>query len=251
MAVSSYANISLLWGDQGGGKSTLGTALAIDDAHEHITGLMSPSGNEIVKASTLTKEDVRAFINAGMAPNKLKYARIYKGNESKIVKIPSDYIVLSSTKIFANYHIYGVKAVLMSMADVVEYMDTPLFNDSWILLDEGGGVKARQSMEGIGKLAADFYMTIRKRNARLVEMTQYARMMDVYLRLAGTTRINCSYDEDTFMITCEVSKRKEPTYTFEFYAPKYWKYFDTNDIIETPQYRKDRVLAEMHKVAVA
>ncbi len=242
----SYADVRAAVGDQRSGKSTSVTAMVIDDCFDHINGLCAPSGERIV-ASPLTKQDRENFKRVGMYPDSLKYCRIHRNHESKVVEIPPQYSIISPVKIFANYHLYGIRYALISMADIIEHINSDLFDNSWVLLDEGGGVKARQSMEQFGKLAVDFYSTVGKRNVKLCVIAQYTRMLDVFLRLYATTRLLCSYDEATQYVSCDVTKRGQPKFTFDFWAPKYWRFFDTTEIIQTPQYRIDRALAPVYR----
>ncbi len=244
---ATYAKIDLYTGDQRQGKSTAAVGRAVDDYFDHITGIVSPNG-EIIKALPLSKEDKELLKKAGVYPNKLKYCHIVSddGTKSKIIKIPHDYIVLSPVHIFANFHMYGVKYSLISLVDIVTYMNSDVFNDSWILLDESGAASARRSMESLPKLVAEFSATIGKRHAHLSVMAQFNRMVEVYIRMFATTRITCSYDEQTQYVNCDVVRRGEK-FSFDFWAPNYWPFFDTTEIIETPQFRIDRALAGVYK----
>jgi hypothetical protein len=247
---ATYAKISLLTGDQGGGKSTIGTSFAITDYYRKMTGLWTPMGR-LIKAKSVDRivnpDDYLALRRAGIAPHVLKYARIFSndGKDSKLIRIPQDWKVESPVHIFANYHLYGVRYKLADLAFVIENMNTNLFYEAWILMDEGP-MSSRRSMEKTGKLGGEFSASIRKRQCNFVAMTQYNRMIEVLIRLFATTRISCSFEPETKLITCEGTRRGDPL-DFDVYAPDYWPFFDTEEIIETPQYRIDRALQQVYK----
>lgn len=252
---SEYADIRLITGDQRQGKSTVGTGFAVTDYYRQLTGLVTPGG-EIIKAKSVDRnvnpDDYVALRRLGIAPNVLKYARIFSDDEkqSKLIKIPPEWTALSpNVHIFSNYHLYGIQYRLSDLAYVIENMNTNLFYRAWLLFDESGSTSARRSMEAIGKLGAEFSATIGKRNAHFIVMTQYNRMAEIWIRLFATTRIGCTYDKSTKLITCEGTKRGEAL-DFDVYAPDLWPYFDSEEIIETPQYRIDRALQQVYKTGV-
>ncbi len=245
---SAYADIRLITGDQRHGKSTVGVGLALEPYHDHLNGLKCASG-QIVKAAPLNKDDKVLLRKLGIYPSKLELCRIFSddGIKSKIIRIPSDCIRLSPVHIFANFHMYGVIFSRISLVDIIQYMNTELFNEAWILLDESGVASARRSMESLGKLLAEFSATIGKRKAHFCVMAQYNRMVELYIRLFATTRILCTYDEHSRYITCEVERRGDPKFSFDFWQPAYRAFFNTSEIIETPQYRIDRALGPVFK----
>jgi hypothetical protein len=252
---SDLAKISIITGDQGGGKSTVGTAFAVTDYFTKLNGLIYPNGSLIKAksvAESVNKSDYDTLKKSGIKPNVLKYARIYSkdGKQSKLIKIPPECKVVSPVHIFSNYHLYGIKYIYADMSYIIEYMNTNLFYEAWILFDESGSTSARRSMETVGKLGAEFSTSIRKRNANFLVMTQYTRMTDLWIRLFATTRINCTYDKYSKLISCDGTREGEDI-SFEVYAPDYWPFFDTEEIIETPQYRIDRALQQIYKQTAA
>ncbi len=244
-----YADIRLITGEQGGGKSTTSVALPIGVYHDNLTGLRFTSG-EVVKALPLTQADKALLQKAKLSsPYKLRYARVVSpdGAETKLVKIPPECMRLSATRIFANFTLYGVEYVPIHAADIIEYMNTDLFQDAWILLDESVDTDSRNSMDSVGKLMAIFGATIRKRCAHLLLSLQYKRMIEHRFRLFATTTIICSYDEITQYITVDIKRRSEPAFSTSYWQPTYRPFFDTHEIVKAPQYKIDNALAKINK----
>lgn len=242
------ADIRLITGDQRSGKSNTGVALAIDDSVKQMDKLITPTG-EFIKAQALTKEDRKYLMNMGVMPGMHKYAKVFSddGKQSKIIKIPNDYLIGSPVKIFANFHIYGIaNFAFISLVDILQYMNTELFNDAWILSDESVMTDARNSMEAGGKLVAIWGATMGKRNAKLCFMVQYASQIELRFRLFAKTRIECTYDKVRKLITVEVKKAGQSTFSYDYYAPNYWRFYDTNELPQVPQEKIDRALAKYY-----
>lgn len=244
---ASYGDIRLINGEQRSGKSTTGVAFAADEYYEQLDGIVSPSG-EVIKAKCLTKDEKQYLGRHGITPNIFKYVRVLSddGKESKIIRIPKDFIVSSPVHIFANFHLYGLYYSYISLADIVQYMNEPLFNGAWILSDESVMTDTRNSMERAGKLIANFGATIGKRNAHMCLMTQYNEMIERRYRLFHTMRVLCSYESKTKIITCEIKKRGEPAFSYDYWAVNYFRFFDTNELVPVPQDKIDRTLAGMY-----
>jgi hypothetical protein len=248
----AYADVRIVTGDQRAGKSNTTVKFAVDPYHEQLDGIMFPNG-QIIKAKSVAKsvnpEDHQALRKMGVFPSKLRYARIFSedGRHSKLIRIPDDCIVLSPVHIFANFHMYGIRYTYIGLEDIIEYINTDLFKDAWILADETGMTDARYSMEAEGKLGAQFYATIGKRRAHFCSISQYNEMVERRIRLFGTMRVLCSYDKETRYITCDIKERGEPSYSFYYYAPPYWRYFDSEEIMKVPQYRIDKAMQKIYK----
>lgn len=248
---ASYADIRLFTGDQRQGKSTVAVGFGVGDYYTHLTGIKSPNG-QIIKAKSVAKsvnkEDYLLLKRMKLYPDKFKYVRVFSddGKQSKLIRMPKDYLVLSSVHIFANFHLYGVEYAPINLLTIIENINTTLFNNAWILSDESGMTSARRSMEAMGKLIAEFSATIGKRKAHFCVMAQYNRMVEVLIRLFATTRILCSYDKRSQLITCDIDQRGEPKFTVDVWAPRYWPFFDSEEIIETPQYKIDSALAKVY-----
>ena len=243
---ATFADIKLINGEQGSGKSTTGVAFASDDYYDKLEAIVSPSG-EFIKAKVLSKEDKLYLQKCKIRPNIFKYVRVFSDDgESKIVKIPDGFIVKSPVKIFANFHLYGLEYAYISLADIIMYINTDLMNDAWILSDESVMTDARNSMENAGKLTASFGGSIRKRNSHMCLMVQYNEMIERRYRLFHTMRVLCSYDAQSKVITCDMKKRGESTFSYDFWSPNYWRFFNTEELVHVPQDKIDRTLAKMY-----
>jgi len=242
---ANYADIRLITGEQGSGKSTTGMGFATDDYHEQLDGIVSPDG-ERIKAKALSKEDKEYLRKAGINPNPLKYVRVFSGSQSKIIKIPQGFTVSSPVKIFANFHVYGMYYSYISLAELFQYVNTDLFSNAWILSDESVMTDSRNSMEIGGKLAAQFGATVRKRNSHMCIMAQYTELIERRYRLFHTMKVLCSYDPNTQIVTCDVKERNNPSYSFDYWQPMYRPYFNTNELIPIPQDKIDKALAKIY-----
>lgn len=244
---ATYADIRLINGEQGSGKSTTGVACPADDYYGQLEGIVSPNG-EVIRAKVLSKADKLYLQRCGIAPNIFKYVRVFSedDSQSKIIQIPKDFLVKSPVKIFANFHLHGLVYAYISLVDIIQYINTDLFNNAWILSDESVMTDARNSMENAGKLTAFFGGSIRKRNSHMCLMVQYNEQIERRFRLYHTMRVLCSYDEQSKVVTCDMKKRGEPSFSYDYWAPNYWRFFDTNELPHIPQYKIDRTLAGMN-----
>ena len=244
---ATFADIRLINGEQRSGKSTTGVAFAADDYYDHLEAIVSPSG-EFIKAKVLSKEDKLYLRKCGVAPNIFKYVRVFSddGVQSKIIKIPQGFLVKSPVKIFANFHLYGLWYAYISLVDIIQYINTTLFHNSWVLSDESVMNDARNSMEIAGKLSVALGATIGKRNIHMCLMVQYNEMIERRYRLFHTMRALCSYDATAKVITCDMKKRGEPAFSYDYWEPNYRRFFDTNELVPVPQYKIDRTLAKMY-----
>lgn len=247
--VPSYADIRLFTGEQGSGKSNTLVAFPVGDYYSQMTALITPSGARI-KAHSLTKEDKLILQQSKIFANKLQYCRVFSddGKQSKLIRIPKDYLVESPVHIFANFHLYGIRYSPISITDIIENLNEPTFDEGWILSDESVMTDARNSMEAFGKLSATFGGMIRKRAAHLCVAAQYNEMVERRLRLFATTRITCSYDETTGYITLTIKKRGEPEFSTDYWAKTYWRFFDTKELIKVPPQKIRRALTNFNKV---
>jgi len=240
-APATYADVRIVNGDQRQGKSTTDVAFAVDDAFKQLIGLRTPTG-KILKARWVNRQE-----RDGLVGSPFNYAVVFGATgESKIVQIPPDWTIETPVKIFANFHLYGVPFVYISLADIIQYTNTDLFNNSWILSDESVMTDARNSMELAGKIMAQFGATIGKRNAHMCLSTQYNEQLERRYRLFHTMRVLCTYDAKTKMITCDMKKRGEPSYSYDYYAPLYWPFFKSDELIPVPQEKIDRALAKIY-----
>ncbi len=239
----TYADVRAIFGDQGAGKTETGVAFTKDDVYAQLTGIKSPSG-ELIKARCLSREDKITLERCGVFPDIFKYVRVFSddGTKSKIIRIPKDYQVISPVRIFANFHLFGLRYVPVALADLIQYINTDLFTDAWILSDESVMTDARNSMTAVGKIVAILGAEVRKRNLHFCLMAQYNRMVEWRFLAFATMRVLCSFEPKTKIITCDIKKKGEPTRSYSYWAPTYWNNFDTNEVIKVPEARLAKAL---------
>ncbi len=232
------AKITLIISDQGGGKSTILTARAVDDTFAHATSVKLPNGIVVPVAPALNEKGkpIIGYVEVHF-PNKAPY----------IAKVPSGAgVVAESVRVFANYHLYGVRSFyLKDLAVILGHINDDLFLDAWLLIDEGYiSGDARNSMSVLNQIITEFGMQMRKRRVRFMIAYPLAKMADLRYRLVRTEYITCSYNEATLEVTAEIKRSGEKRKSVTFYAPTYWQYFDTEERFKIPQSRVDKVLAK-------
>lgn len=240
----SYADIRLITGDQRSGKSNTSVAYPIDDYHDKLNKLVSPTG-EFIQARAIDEDDEYQLSKMGIFPDKLKYCRIMDGQRSKLICIPKGYLVLSPVKIFSNFHLFGVKFCFITLEDIIQYLNSDLLVECWVLSDESVMGDARNSMSNANFIFNTFTATIGKRNIHFIQNAQYNGMVDRRIRMFATTKINCVYNPDTKEITCDIKFRGEPTKSVTYYAPKYWPYFDTTERVKVPEKKLQKALSSI------
>lgn len=230
------ADVKLILGDQGSGKTNTGVALAKDDYYQQLIGIQSPGG-VLTNARCLDREDKIYLERRGIFPNVFQYVKAFSddGKKSKLIKIPKDYQVISPVRIFANFTLCNLRYVPITLADVIQYLNSDFFTNAWILSDESVMTSARNSMTAVGKLVAMLGAQVRKRNLHFCQMSQYNRMIDWQFKAFATTRILCSYDPKTQIITCDIIEAGKPRRSVSYWAPLYWENFDTEEIPQVPE----------------
>lgn len=243
-----YADVRILHGDQGQGKSVTSVALATDDYYEKMTGMVSLQG-QYIKARSLYEEEQLELEDRGIEYDHLKHVRVYSGigKESKIIALPPDFMVLSPVKIFSNFTLYGLRYVPIDGARIIEYIndDTSFLRDAWVLLDESIIVDKHDTMTREGKMSATFGAQVAKRDLRLTICSQYLSMVQSRYNLFATTRVLCSYDMFTHIVTLDVNTRSPEMVSTSYYCPPYWRFYKRSEVVKVPQNKVDKILADM------
>lgn len=154
-----------------------------------------------------------------------------------------------STKVFANFHLFGIRYVFADVAAIVEYLNTKLISatgdeEVFVVIDESYiGGDARMGMTLMTKVLTWFGSQVRKRRLHLILIAQHGRMIDWRFRFFMTEHIICSYNEKTNYITLNITRKGEKKKrTISYYEPQYRKYYDTNELPQIPQKILDKVL---------
>lgn len=154
-----------------------------------------------------------------------------------VAKVVDAYHKDKGTKIFVNFHLYGIRYVYADLATIVEYLNSNLVTEGYVIIDESYiGGDARMGMTLMTKVLTWFGSQIRKRGLHLILIAQHGRMIDWRFRLFMTEHILCSYNEKTYMITLTIVERsKKRKRTYSYYEPQYRKYYDTDELPQIPE----------------
>lgn len=142
-------------------------------------------------------------------------------------------------KIYANFHLYGIKYVYLPLPLMLEYLNSGLIQDGYLLIDEAYiSGDAREGMTAVVRMITKMANQMRKRHLHLYMTIPNAKMIDWRYRWAVTEKIMCiSYNEKTHEITLLIKNkrksRKPRKITYD--GSQYWKYYYTDELLEIPQ----------------
>ena len=220
------ANVVICEAQMGEGKTNTATAILVDEYFAHVKAIVSPEGH-VFPVEPYRLDMVKLLSLPGQS----------NGQETKIITIPKDYSTISDTKLFANYHLYGIKYVLCDPLTMLEYLNTGLITDGKLVIDEAYITgEARRGMNSLSLLYTWFAQQMRKRNIELYLLVQHGRFIDWRFRYIAKEKILCRYNEKTHKIKLLVQNLTKGTEKIvSYYAPQYWKYFDTNELPPVPE----------------
>ena len=243
----SEADLRLAHGDQRSGKNGVCTAIVKEDYWDNLTGIMIPhNSGQIIKAKRLPEEE---WMKMPRPTNPFKYVRVFSPDmkQSKVIRKPDDYMPISTTKIFANYHIFGMMAAYVGVEDVIENVDNDLFTNAFVISDESRWFDRRFNMTSEGKEMANFAATIGKRNLHFLQISQFADQLEGRLLKFATTRMYCTYNKVTKEVTVEIKEKGKPDRNITFYLPWYWTNYDTSERVPAGQYNINRALKKFRE----
>ena len=215
------AHVTIIEGEQGGGKSVTATARVIDAYDKDCVRVFF----EKVKR---TKCEVKSY------DRKTRIAKIRHNGGLKRLCIPTSYKLHSPMKIFSNYHLYGIPFIYCpSFNHILEWLKLGIIVDAWLIVDEAYvGMNARASMQALGKELEKQYFQFRKMQLNVIIVTPMARLVDWTMRTIPTERIHCTYNEKTRKVTVAIKKKGIPgEHKFDYDATQYFKNFRTNERI--------------------
>lgn len=223
-------NASIVEAPMGGGKTTVLTALCADSYFANIYSMRSTHGNSYE-----------------IKPYNLEIVELVK--ENRYVRIPYNWETFSTARIFCNYHLHGVKYVYCSVAQMLEWLNSSIVTNGKLGVDESYiEGEARKATRELTVRLTWFAQQMRKRELELFLLTQNQRFIDWRLRDICKRRILCKYNEKTYNVHLLIQNLvKGSEKMTHFYAPTYWKYFDTNELPPVPesiQAREARKVAE-------
>ncbi len=238
----NYAHITWIEGEYGSGKSNTATARAIDATYANVTKVqLFKDGVPFyeVKASPALNEKgkpMTGFVTVHF-PNKEPY----------VVEVPDDACVIADgVRVFANFHLYGIRYMKCDLADILEYLNTGLIKDGYVLVDEAYiGGDARNSATLLSKIITWFTAQIRKRRVNLIFCyPSGGKWAELRIRTSNTEHIICQYNEKTQMITLTIKKRREKSKTISYCASLYWRHYKTEEMQDIPEGMIGRALAK-------
>jgi len=120
---------------------------------------------------------------------------------------------------------------------MLQYLNTNVISHGKMIIDEAYiQGEARRGMNSLSLMYTWFAQQMRKRDIELFLLVQHNRFIDWRFRFIAKRKILCRYNEKTKMIRLLVQNLSKGTERpFSFYAPQYWKYYDTNELPTVPQ----------------
>lgn len=181
-------------------------------------------------------------VEVPVAPHRLDTVKLLpmpwqENKEEKIIRIPEGYATMSDTKLYANFHLFGVRYVYCDHTMMLEYLNTGVISKGKMIIDEGYiAGDARRSMNTLGLIYTWFAQQMRKREIELYLLVQHGRFIDWRFRYIAKRKILTRYNEKTHRIRLliqDLSKGSEKIVSY--YAPTYWRFFDTNELPPVPE----------------
>ena len=220
----AYAPITIIEGEQRSGKTETAITRLVDPTFEKMTSVKLSSG-EIIKAEPVFSKEGYPFIG---------YGKLWiPGQTPKIMKIPPKSVVRAdSIKIIYNGHLHGIRYAHMKLSDIIQHLNDGSIRDCHLTVDEAyiGGDR-RDGMSPLVKTMTHLGYQIGKRHIYLTLCLPDSSVLDLRLQNIETEHIVCSYDEDRQRITKYIVNRKKykRRRVVSYYAPTYWRYFDTDE----------------------
>lgn len=220
----SKANVTIVEAQMGEGKTNTATAICVDRYFSKIHTIISPEG-----------------FRFAVKPYKLNYVELQPrpgiDEAPKIIEIPKNWKTISTAKLFTNYHLHGVRYMYSDPALMLQYLNTGLLSSGIMVIDEGYiAGDARRSMNTLGLIYTWFAQQMRKREIELYLLVQHGRFIDWRFRYVAKQKILTRYSEKTHRIRLLIQNLSKGTEKIvSFYAPTYWKYYDTNELPPVPE----------------
>jgi hypothetical protein len=232
----SYAPISLYEGEQGSGKSGAVVAEAVDVTFANVTSIKLANSLEFSASPAL---------NSRGKPM-IGWVTVHLKDKDIVAKCPEGSCVIADTiKIYANFHYYGIRAVYMTMAEIIEHLNDGTISYGYLDLDEHYmSGNAREGMSPVVKVITQLSNQMRKRHLYLNYLSPHARMLDWIERSAVRKHVFCSCDEDTKMITLNIrEKGHKKMRTVTYYAGTYFPYYDSDELMPLSETKINRAIA--------
>lgn len=220
------ANVTIVEAQMGEGKTNTVTAIGVDYFYEEIFAIRSnhpPYRLYGVECVRPVRPDIVILKEEGI-PN-------------KVIEVPSGWEMFSNARIFANYHLYGIKYVHADTNWILTHINDGIMSYGKLFIDESYMMgEARRGGSSITVTMTEIAQQMRKRGLEAYLMIQHGRFLDWRFRYIARRKILCKYHDNTHIIElCIQDLHKGTEKTMHFYAPLYWKYFDTNELPPMPE----------------
>lgn len=191
--VQGSANLTIIEGDPGGGKSTTGMGKIVD-------------ASKIRKPPYVQDPSVHIFANLHVYGLRYLYLPL-----AKLI----EYFNITTN----GYPIDHPKAI-------------PLIGYGIYLYDEGyQGANARESSSADTKIHQSLALQSRKRHLQIIYVSQHPKLLTWELNYFANERIHCSRVNDTTpIIDIEMKKKGQPKRSFSYDGSKYWPYFRSDEL---------------------
>lgn len=220
----AYAHVTIVSGEQGGGKNTTCVA-RVRDAYDR----------DCVK---IYLENVRGVYSAKVLSydRQSRIAKIKYNGELKLLRITQDYKLHSPMKIFSVFHLYGIPYVFCTWVQIVDWLTKDVIRDAWLLLDQYEIVgNAREGMTSLAKFLEKKSYQFRKRRLEVYVLVPMERLADWTIRGIATERIYCTMNEETKIITMKIRKKGvRGVRTVTYWGGQYFANFRTDEEIKLP-----------------
>ena len=220
-----YAPISLYEGDQGSGKSVTAVSEAVDAAFANVTSIKL-AGGQVFKASPVLDEAGYPIIGK---------VRVHLPNKNIIAKCPvGSCVIADDIRIYANFHFYGIRAIYLTMAEILEHLNDSTIGFGYLYLDEHYmSGNAREALNPVVRAITKLSNQMRKKHIYLSYITPHARQLDWIERSAVRKHVFCqSFNPETNIVTYTVRETGvRGTRTKSYYAATYFPYYNTDEQI--------------------
>ena len=154
-----------------------------------------------------------------------------------MAKVADAYAKNPNIRVFANFTVYGMKYVKLSTSQIIEYLNTGLIRDGWIVIDEAYISAGSQSSNSwLGRLFQLLGLQGRKRNLHIIVIYQTGRLAPWLIKWMNSEHIICSKQKTSCMITLDISdKDHKQKRTVTYNSKKYRQFFDTNEMVPVPE----------------
>jgi hypothetical protein len=242
----NYAPITIVEGEQKSGKSCFCVTRVVDPTFANITSVKLQDGT-VVKAEPALNS--RGYAITGMA-------KMWFPNPRVMVVPPHSCVIADSIRVFANFHLKGIRYVYLPLHLIIEYLNSGLITglspdglikEAFLIIDEAyiGGDK-RDGMSPLVKVISKLGYQIAKRHLHVMFALPEADVLDFRLRGIETEHVICQpYDEVREIITVDIKNRKryKQTRSVSFSARPYFRYYDADEQFELTNTQIARALA--------